>query len=653
MMVFNEKSRKNVAAFFGIVLGLLPTWFLIIPKYTGFARPLPGYIVIETVIYCIVCIRMVKHGRHFRLGKLNHPVLAVVLCAGLAMMTLFQMHYARLTGLFAVKLHMPVGAFTNTVAILSCILAVPGMDFLLSWIWEAKPHKSEKTEKNFKVLAWFAISAAVILLVCTKNSPLYPLNNWYDLNCFFTIGRGMRHGLMPYRDLIDQKGPLFYMLFYLAALVSEESYFGVFLLEWICCTAFMYLCWEILRPSCSHKVAWIIPLFSAVLYSVPAFTHGGSAEEICLPLIMYGLMVGYRAMSKETLPGRKEFFLIGVTSGAILWIKYTMLGFYIGWIIVPFVLAWKQRRLQELLCGLGHIALGVLVIGAVPILYLLTHGALNEMLQVYFYDTIFKYSAKTVANGGPLGGLFLGCGNICAANHPAVILIMLGIVRCCMRENRWVTGWFIVSTGFLGLIQGYCGGSLIYYGLIMTAMAPFGMVLLWEFLEDYLPQDSRRLCVLSLGTALASALVLSPNCEMLFRSKVDTPQGRFAADIAEAGLENPRMLNYGFLDGGFYTAAGILPNEPFFMQMNMMYEETEAAQRACIRDGRVDFIVTVASNHEFEGFELVDAATTVFEEVDTTYYLYARSGLLIPRLQQKENQKEVCYGENYADHSGV
>ena len=31
--------------------------------------------------------------------------------------------------------------------------------------------------------------AAVFLLLCTKSSPLYPLNEWVDANIYFTIGK--------------------------------------------------------------------------------------------------------------------------------------------------------------------------------------------------------------------------------------------------------------------------------------------------------------------------------------------------------------------------------------------------------------------------------------------------------------------------------
>ena len=63
--------------------------------------------------------------------------------------------------------------------------------------------KLTKTE-----LAIPVISAIVTITVVSTCSPLYPFNPWDDANCFFTLGRGIIHGLVPYRDLYEQKGPL-------------------------------------------------------------------------------------------------------------------------------------------------------------------------------------------------------------------------------------------------------------------------------------------------------------------------------------------------------------------------------------------------------------------------------------------------------------
>ena len=76
--------------------------------------------------------------------------------------------------------------------------------------------------------------ACLALLVATSSLPLYATNFWTDTNIYFTIGRGMTRGLMPYRDLFDHKGPLLFILYALGAAISDTSFIGVFALEALC-----------------------------------------------------------------------------------------------------------------------------------------------------------------------------------------------------------------------------------------------------------------------------------------------------------------------------------------------------------------------------------------------------------------------------------
>lgn len=86
-----------------------------------------------------------------------------------------------------------------------------------------------------KELLWASLlsilAAAGVLLFCTKSSPLYPTNDWFDTNCFFTVGKSMFEGRVPYLDIYEQKGPLLYFLYGLCYLVSPTSFFGGYLLE--------------------------------------------------------------------------------------------------------------------------------------------------------------------------------------------------------------------------------------------------------------------------------------------------------------------------------------------------------------------------------------------------------------------------------------
>ncbi|MFQ9448770.1 MAG: hypothetical protein ACLR4A_16850 [Christensenellales bacterium] len=50
-----------------------------------------------------------------------------------------------------------------------------------------------KKERNI-ALAVCAVLAALILLLTSQSSPLYPINLWGDANCLFTVGRVMKDG---------------------------------------------------------------------------------------------------------------------------------------------------------------------------------------------------------------------------------------------------------------------------------------------------------------------------------------------------------------------------------------------------------------------------------------------------------------------------
>ncbi len=72
--------------------------------------------------------------------------------------------------------------------------------------------------------------------------------------------------------------------------------------------------------------------------------------------------------------------------------------------------------------------------------------------------------------------------------------------------------------------------------------------------------------------------------------------------FADLMQEDAALFSYGFLAGGFYTAAKILPTERFFQMQNISYEampEMMDEQDACVREGRVKYIV-------FRGEEIPD-----------------------------------------------
>ena len=81
--------------------------------------------------------------------------------------------------------------------------------------------------------AWRNLCVILTLLLgvvlCKNNSPLYQ-HIGVDNAIFLSMGRGMTQGLIPYVDLVENKGPLFFWLMALPQWLIPGTT-GVFLLE--------------------------------------------------------------------------------------------------------------------------------------------------------------------------------------------------------------------------------------------------------------------------------------------------------------------------------------------------------------------------------------------------------------------------------------
>ena len=397
-----------------------------------------------------------------------------------------------------------------------------------------------------------------VLAVCSKSSFLYPLNDWVDVNCFFTVGRGIVHGLVPYRDLYDQKGPLVYFVYALSSLISEKSFLGVFLLEGLCFACFLHLCGRIAETLSEQKEAyWLsLPLFAILVPVTPAFSHGSSAEEFFLPVFSAGLFILFRAMHEKRLLRGREGFLLGLCAAAAVWAKYTFAGLFAGLALA--VLAWyfvtgQARRLPRLIgiFLLGFAALTGLVLG-----WFAFNGALSDLWQAYFVDNLTQYSnnIRGGAYDAPLPNLL--------NNLPWSIPGALGLLwlAASPKKRGWEALAAVLGAFFLFVFTYFSGRRYPYYALVLCIFAPVGLAAAFS-LPGVAGNRKWRIAVYALSVLLILAnpwiaLRTCQNTYLMDIRKEDTPQYRFAEIIRQ---NSDRSL----LNDGFWTADSILPRNPF------------------------------------------------------------------------------------------
>lgn len=485
----------------------------------------------------------------------------------------------------------------------------------------------QSTVSRKELLVLF-VTALCAITICSKSSPLYPMNDWVDANCFFTVGRSMLSGKVLYRDIFEQKGFYLYVLHALAALVSDTTFWGVYLLEIAAAFFFLFFSYKTALLFCGRFSLRLMPVFAALVYASSAFCQGDSAEELCLPLLAYCLYAGLHAAQNGDAPSLKESFLVGLCAGVILFVKFSMLGFFVGWFVVPAFLLLRRRELGRLFRTMAVIAAGVAV-AALPVLaYFLANGALRSLLEVYFYDNIFVYalSPDYSAYAGQ-STILIGARTALLNNPLAGVLLLLALIW--MSQQKSMLPFALSVSAFVGTLLLVYSTKLriLYYAFVFAPFFMLAVIPVCLAIEAPLSRLRFRLHPALYGAAaLVLGVALNNNAYMLLESRESMPQYQFK-EIVQT-VEEPTMLNYGFLDGGFYTVCGIVPSCRFFCYLNIPLGELGAAQDQALAEGAVDFVVTCEREIDFPLYTLVAQSAYYSEGYPRTYRLYERSDLL-------------------------
>ena len=297
--------------------------------------------------------------------------------------------------------------------------------------------------------AFFVLTAAVIVAICSRSSFLYPLNNWDDVNCYFTIGKAMMNGQVPYRDVFDHKGVYLYFFYGLCTLLSRTSFAGVYVMEVLCAAADLALLYRILRLYVRRGTALCaLPLLLAVMFSSRSFYWGGSAEEMILPFLLWPLYLLLRMMRDGRMLRGWEVLSVGLCAGVAANVKFTLLGFFLAWAVLA---AWSVMTLRESLAvRLALLAKDMLLFAAgmalatLPwVLYFAAHGAIGDWVQGYLWTNLTHYG---VAAEGVQGAARAGFGTWCRSmalllywqirqNWQYFILVIAGLAWIMFRPG--------------------------------------------------------------------------------------------------------------------------------------------------------------------------------------------------------------------------
>lgn len=534
------------------------------------------------------------------------------------------------------------------------------------------------------MLGLFTIVGAFIMTFCSYTSPAYYFDTSPDNNAFFTVGKAMMHGIVPYKDIFEQKGPFVYFLHGLAYLVSPRSFTLIFLYEIATLVAAMFLVYQIAKVFNTRELpALLTGLLSPALFLYhPYYDYGDTVEFFTLPFLLSLIYLIVLLDRRHLTVSHWWYVAQGALVGVVFLSKYTLLGGWIAFYLADGVYLLLKKRWHELGRLVLWSGLGFLLATVPWLLYFLATGSLKAFINVYILFNTKVYMTSSVSFFSNLIQSAILVAHFYLSDVLFFILGIGGTLLIMFRQTVLTTKFArtLYLVVFLGCdllaLYGYQAGSLYqYYQLVYFAffVVPFIYLLNAFFTWVHLPAADDPFVIL--GTLILSVFLvlgvnnnvvssrLFPNNQAITKRNTTKPQQPAQVEfgrIMRQRSAQPTLLNYGSIDMGFYTASGAVPTTYYFQNYNIPEKAAPQilrAQRNVIRRHQVQWVVVNTpakqSVREWDGdsdipgritsgnlnpgtsklahqlyrhYRVVKVHRQMFEQVDVKYWLFERKG---------------------------
>ena len=451
------------------------------------------------------------------------------------------------------------------------------------------------TAKNILML----VISFVCMFFLTTASPFYAFNKSVDANTMYTVGKGLLHGLLPYKDLFDNRGPLIYLIHSANAIFSYNSFTFIYVIE----SLLLFLDIAYINRILSMKLSARTAMFCSFLFIPLAFTsrifyYGDLPEEYAMTFV---LILLYSCIKYNWFDMPRRYYIVNGCFVAILfWIKYSLVIPWVIFFIYVGLACLFTKRFKKLFVIILDALIGFLSVTLPIIILYWATGALKFLFNDYFYLNLTHYH---VQNASFAYTLFKMEYPTFGFSHHLVIIrtvyyLMIAIFICSvvryMREAKMHDSnkILLVLIVFIDIIATYevGGASFSYY---LFACEPFIIFYLFELgllVDKYLYNKKYLIWALSV-IALLGIFVTNRNyrTSLHYLKPSESYQYEYSKIINKS--KDKSLLNYRFLDVGLYTYTGTHADNRFFIRNNINYKPMYDAQRNYLHSLKYKFVV--------------------------------------------------------------
>lgn len=494
--------------------------------------------------------------------------------------------------------------------------------------------KTIKQEKNIFIL----LTAFTLLLIffCSKMSPLYPFNEWADVNLYFNIGKAIFNGKVPYTEVFDHKGPLIFFIYGIGYLLSNTTFVGMYLIESLAWIFMIFAAYLTARLYVEQIYAFGITLLFSV-FMISHASEGGSAEEFIAVFQVISLFLFIRyfkdAATKEHNP--IHMLIHGLMCSMTLLIKINLVIFWVFPLIAIFINLILKKEYRNLTQNIIAYVIGLLII-ILPIwLYFFINNANSEAWDIYI--TLNKSYAKIGNLNEVLEALIIKFYLRLRFETFEFVVILLGVLYFPFKYIENKLGRISLILSFVALFVAIFVSPryMYYYSIPYYVFSLLGCIALSQFISIKPSKVAYTIIfclILTLGIKQREFFNMKIS-ELLRKEDPQTLVFQFSKIIEKE--KRPTLLNLGLDSGnGVFTQTNIMPSVKYFVSPNLtqdIYPQMRNDQTEYIKNKEIQFIILADHSENFDYFSNLPYLNENYTIVDTyledgfkTYYLYKR-----------------------------
>lgn len=330
--------------------------------------------------------------------------------------------------------------------------------------------KLKNKENIFQnLILWILSFVSSVLFLLFYSIATSPLTSYYgeDSAFYAMVGAAMKHGMLPYRDFYEMKGPYMFWIEYFGQLISEGR-FGTFCIQTInmTLTIGIILCIVnlLLKKKTVKKIQRFVIYICSVLFSLLiisfTFEGGNLTEEFSYPVMVLCLYLCMRYFDDQNRSPVSDHplkigFIYGMAFGFFAFVRIINAAF-LGAVLLTIViyLIFKKNWKNILQNAVVFIA-GVIVAILPACIWALMQGILKDMIRQVF---VLAFSYSTELN---TADRFMLVKNFV---WPMIVIGMVSIfLYFTGSKKKWPLLLLSVSSAVILLIAVSMGDGYLHY----------------------------------------------------------------------------------------------------------------------------------------------------------------------------------------------